>query len=51
MDLPAENANRPVAAALGHLPADCKEPGYNSSGNVSLEFDPTLKTLLQAFSR
>lgn len=50
MDFPAEDANHPVAAAVGYLPACCEGPDHSSSGNVSLEFDPTLKTLPEASS-
>lgn len=50
VDLSAENANHPVAAAARRLPAYCERPDHSSSGNVSLAFDPTLKTLLEASS-
>lgn len=48
LDHPEENANHPVVAAVGHFAAYCEGPDQNSSGNVSLQFDPTLKALLIA---
>lgn len=50
LDPPEEDANHSVAAAVGHLPTCCEGPDQNSSGNVSLGLDPTLKTLLVASS-
>lgn len=36
LDLPEEDADHPVVAAVGHLPDCCEGPDQNSSGNVSL---------------